>query len=127
MFNPIPGNIIDLKRFFGGIRSNYSFTLRLLKNDFKFLTGIDYEFQNDDRKEYENNGVADYSSLSKSEVISNVSVGNNILNQKEKVNGLGAFSKIEFTPINDLSISFGLRYDKYKFSVIDNLLSDGVR
>ncbi len=54
MFNPIPGRVIELKRFSGGMRSSYSFKVHILKNDIRFLSGIDYEFQNDDRKEYEN-------------------------------------------------------------------------
>ncbi len=78
MFNPIPGNIIDLKRFSGGIRSNFSFSLHLLSYNFKILTGLDYEIQNDDRKEYENNGVSDYSDLSNSEIINNVQIGDNL-------------------------------------------------
>ena len=101
MFNPIPGRVIELKRFSGGMRSSYSFKVHILKNDIRFLSGIDYEFQNDDRKEYENKGVDNYSQLSNSDVIKSVRLGNNLLNQNEKVDGLGAFSKIEFTPISN--------------------------
>ena len=126
MFNPIPGRIIKLKRFSGGIRTNYSFNLHLLNTECRILMGFDYEFQNDDRKEYENLGVEDYADLAKSDIINHVRIGNNLLNQKEKVDGLGTFSKIEFTPIDNISFSFGLRYDNYKFSAVDNFFLDDI-
>ena len=125
MLNPIPGNVIRLNRIAGGIRSDYSTHIQLDGLNFRILAGSDFEFQNDVRTEFANNGLSDYKSLPVDEIIDNVRLGETQLDQKEKVSGWGAFAKLEFSPIEKLFMSFGLRYDKYNFDVEDRLLSDG--
>ncbi|MEO8398259.1 MAG: TonB-dependent receptor [Ignavibacteriaceae bacterium] len=124
--NPIPGRYIKLNRFSGGIRMNYSSQFSISKLIFKFLAGSDFEFQNDLRKEYENNGLTNYKNLSNDEIIKNVQPGKILLNQKEKVFGYGFFSKMEFSPINKFYASIGIRYDNYTFKVDDKLNSSGI-
>ncbi len=126
MLNPIPGRYINLNRISGGFRTDYSTYFKISNKIFDLLSGGDYEFQNDLRREYANNGVNNYNSLSKNEIIKGVAVGNILLNQREKVNGFGIFSRLGFSPFNKIYVTAGLRYDDYLFSVEDNLKTGGI-
>jgi iron complex outermembrane receptor protein len=126
MLNPIPGEVIKLDRISGGLRTDYSKKFNLFNWNFRYLGGADFEFQNDKRNEYENNGVPNYKSLPKDEIIENVQLGETLINQREKVNGFGVFSKLEFSPAENLFLTMGLRYDKYNFGVDDNLKLGGI-
>ena len=126
MLNPIPGRVIKLNRISGGFRSDYSIKFNISGLDIRLLSGGDFEFQNDLRKEYENNGLRNYNSLSNDEIIENVRLGEILIEQRELVNGYGLFSKIEFSPAKKTYISLGLRYDNYNFKVEDHLKSGGI-
>lgn len=126
MLNPIPGNVIKLDRTAGGFRTDYSKKFNLNDWNFKFMGGVDFEFQNDLRNEFENNGVTNYHNLSNDEIIRNVQLGEKLIDQREKVNGLGIFTKLEFSPLEKTFITFGLRYDKFNFGVDDLLKLDGI-
>ena len=125
MFNPIPGRVIKLNRIAGGFRTNYSTHFSISQIKVRFLSGVDYEFQNDVRTEYANNGLIDYKSLSNEQIVQNIRLGERLLDQNEKVKGFGIFSKFEFSPFEKIYFSLGARYDKYKFKVDDKFLSDG--
>ncbi len=126
MINPIPGKYIKLDRVSGGIMTNYSTSFTAAGKNFDLLTGADYEFQNDLRHEYENNGVSNYGNLSKGEIINNVVPGNILVNQREKVNGLGIFFRLGFSLLKKLYLTAGLRYDNYLFGVDDMLKANGL-
>ena len=126
MINPIPGRYIKLDRISGGIRTNYSTSFTVSGKNFDLLTGGDYEFQNDLRHEYENNGVSNYDNLNKDEIIKNVVLGNILVNQREKVNGFGIFFRLGFSILKDLYFTAGLRYDNYLFGVNDMLKTNGL-
>ena len=126
MLNPIPGRYINLNRISGGFRTDYSYSFFISKINFNLLAGGDYEFQNDLRKEYANKGLNNYSSLGKEDIIKNVSLGNILLNQREKVGGAGVFARLGFSPLDKIYLSFGLRYDNYNFSVNDYLKAGGI-
>ncbi len=126
MLNPIPGRYINLNRISGGFRTDYSTYFKISNKIFDLLSGGDYEFQNDQRREYENNGVSKYNSLSKNEIIKSVAIGNILLNQREKVSGFGIFSRLGFSPYNKIYVTAGLRYDDYLFGVVDNLKKGGI-
>jgi iron complex outermembrane recepter protein len=126
MLNPIPGEVIKLDRVSGGFRLDYARKFDLSNWNFRYLGGTDFEFQNDKRNEYENNGVVNYKNLQADEIIDNVQLGDALVAQREKVNGFGVFSKLEFSPAENLFLSLGLRYDKYNFGVNDNLKLNGI-
>jgi iron complex outermembrane recepter protein len=126
MLNPLPGDYVKLDRVSGGIRSDYSKKFNLSSWNFSYLGGVDFEFQNDLRHEYDNNGVQDYASLSADEIIDNVQLGAVQIDQREKVNGLGIFSKLGFSPLENVFFTLGLRYDKYDFGVDDYLKLNGI-
>lgn len=128
MLNPIPGRYIKLNRLSGGLRTNYSTKFNVSKINFAFFAGGDFEFQNDVRTEFENNGLSDndFNTVAKSEIIRKVRSGNMLLDQNEKVKSYGLFSKLEFSPFEKVSVSIGLRYDKFNFDADDKFLLDGV-
>lgn len=126
MKNPIPGAFIKLNRVSGGVRTDYSTKFNVSKWSVRLLAGGDFEFQNDLRKEYVNKGLSNYTGTPVSDIIENVQLGQQLIGQREKVNGLGIFSKLEFSPLAKTFISLGLRYDRYTFNVNDNLKLNGV-
>jgi iron complex outermembrane recepter protein len=128
MLNPLPGDVINLNLISGGFRTDYSDDFKLFNKGARWLSGGDYEFQNDLRKEYNNNGLSsyDYQNGSIEEIIDNVRLGNILIDQREKVNGYGIFSSLEFSPLENIFLTFGFRYDKYNFGVADYLKANGV-
>ena len=126
MLNPIPGRVIKLNRISGGFRSDYSIKFNISDFNIRLLAGCDFEFQNDLRKEYANNGLNNYNSLSNDKIIESVSLGEKLIDQRELVNDYGLFSKIEFLPLESTYVSLGLRYDNYNFKVEDHLNSGGI-
>ena len=122
--NPIPGRIINLNRKAAGFRSAYNYFLPLKNYDLNFTLGADVETQFDDRKEYKNSGLpANYNSISPGDIFDKISYGDKLLDQEEKVIGIGPFLQGEVT-ISSFSFLVGLRYNNYKFIVDDRFLSD---
>jgi iron complex outermembrane receptor protein len=124
LLNPIPGRIIELDRTAAGFRAVYE--KRRTFGSIKF--GADYEQQKDTRAEFENLGLPNnLVGLAKSKDIPTlVRCGARLLEQKESVNGIGAFAEIELTPHPRWALTLGERYDRYDFEVTDRFLLDGV-
>jgi iron complex outermembrane receptor protein len=123
--NPIPGRIINLNRNAAGFRSAYNYFLSLKNYDLNFTLGADIETQFDDRKEYSNLGLpANYSSISPEDIFDKINYGDKLLDQEEKVIGIGPFLQGEVT-FSSLSFLLGLRYNNYKFIVDDRFFDDG--
>ena len=123
--NPIPGRIINLNRNAAGFRSSYNYFLPLKNYDLNFTLGADVETLFDDRKEYNNLGLpTDYSSISPQNIFDKISYGNKLLDQEEKVIGIGPFLQGQIS-FSSLSFLVGLRYNNYKFIVDDRFLGDG--
>ena len=123
--NPIPGRIINLNRKAAGFRSAYNYFLPLKNYDLNFTLGADVETQFDDRKEYNNLGLtANYNSISPEDIFDKISYGNKLLDQEEKVIGVGPFLQGEVT-FSSLSFILALRYNNYKFIVDDRFFNDG--
>ena len=123
--NPIPGRIIILNRKAAGFRSAYNYFLPLKNYDLNFTLGMDVETQFDDRKEYNNLGLpSNYNSLSPKDIFDKISYGNKLLDQAEKVIGIGPFLQGEIS-FSSFSLLLGLRYNNYRFIVDDRLLEDG--
>ncbi len=122
--NPIPGRIIELDRTSGGFRAVYE--KRRPFGSIKF--GADYEQQKDRRAEFENLGLPNnLVGVAKSKDIpALVRYGARLLEQKESVNGIGAFAELALTPHPRWVLTLGERYDRYDFEVTDRFLLDGV-
>ncbi|MEE2711009.1 MAG: TonB-dependent receptor [Gemmatimonadota bacterium] len=123
LFNPIPGQIIDLSRKAGGARTLYSTKLPAENLDIRFTAGADIEILSDTRKEWDNNGVS--AVTSDETIFDNLSFGSQELNQNESVLGIGPFAEVELVPLPDWIITVGGRYDRYRFKVTDNLRNGG--
>lgn len=126
LLNPIPGTIIDLKRNAGGFRTFFEkkFTDIFAQTDLSLKGGFDFEFQNDFRKEFENDGLVN-TDIKSENIFSNLRYGNPLLDQKENVNGAAPFINAELNLNKRIELQAGLRFDNYLFKVDDYLLSDG--
>lgn len=104
------GGIVDLKRNFYGGGLKFTRNNSFVTNKNRFLIGIDYDRQEDDRKRY-NNLSGERGSMS--------------FQQDEFVTSLGIYFQNE-TKLNDFfEITLGARYDDIKFDVSDKFLSNG--
>jgi iron complex outermembrane receptor protein len=118
LINPIPGRIINLNRIAGGLRSFFNKIFIFNNYELNFLGGVDIEFQNDLRKEFENNGLPN-SNFEPAEIFKNLSYGNKLIDQKENVLGFGPFLSFKFLINENIGFLTGLRYDNYIFKVDD--------
>ncbi len=125
LLNPVPGRIINVNRTGGGLRSLYVTPLEIFGTRIIGVVGGDLEYQSDNRKEYENDGV-DYSigdSSDPNEIFKMLRFGGKLLEQDESIIGLGLFAKMEIELPSDFFVSAGLRYDNNNFQVKDLLVS----
>jgi len=113
LLNSIPSRIIDLDRLSYGIRNTFQYK----NNSVNIITGFDLEVQDDTRLEYRNEGVENNWNGNPSELFDNLLYGEELLNQKELVFGIGPFIRAEFEIIENLLISGGVRYDYFNFKV----------
>ena len=126
LLNPIPGTIIKLNRKAGGFRTTFNKNLsNILSNvDLNLTGGFDFEFQNDLRKEFENNGLPGVD-IKAEDIFNNLQYGNPLLNQKEFVTGAAPFISANFIFNKKIELQGGLRSDNYLFKADDYLLADG--
>jgi iron complex outermembrane receptor protein len=116
VFNAIPFRVIELGRVGYGFRSEYGGGTRLGRFPFTWTMGFDASSQNDDRTEFVNEGVDDNGMAQE---------GSQLVDQLEKVFSLGPFIQASFEPRPRWTVTAGLRYDYFDFSVTDRFLSDG--
>src|SRR5690554_116596 len=119
LVNPIPGRIIELNRNSGGLRSFINKKFFIDENEINISGGVDIEFQNDLRNEFENNGLP-HTGFNPGEIFQNLSYGNNLINQEENVFSSGPFISINYL-MQNFGVQTGLRYDYYTFEVNDFL------
>jgi len=119
--NSIPGKIIQLERFFGGIRIEYIQKLRLFNRSLKFLSGIDYDFQYDERQEWINDGTDKITNINPSNIFKDLIYSDKLIDQDEIVKSFGIFSHFHFRPTDDLSVFSGFRFDEFMFEVKEKL------
>jgi iron complex outermembrane recepter protein len=118
LVNPIPGRIIKLNRNAGGFRSFFNKRFYLNEFELDFSGGIDVEYQNDLRKESDNNGLPD-TKFQPDEIFTNLNYGDKLIDQEENVLGIGPFFSFKFLLNENLGLLAGLRYDYYTFEVDD--------
>ncbi|MFN8065147.1 MAG: TonB-dependent receptor [Vicinamibacterales bacterium] len=117
VWNPIPAAVVDLKRGAGGLRSEYSSTLRIGAVPTTWTTGFDLSLQSDRRQEFDNAGVPTGGDRTR--------IGALHLAQQEKVRSASPFVLVSSRLANRWHLSAGARYDRYRFTAVDQYLSNG--
>ena len=126
--NPIPGRIIELDRNSGGLRTVLGKRGQFGAVFWRGTAGMDYERQRDTRVEFANLGIPSdqVEAANSSDVLDLVRYGERLLDQKESVDGIGAFVEIECAPHPAWALTAGGRVDRYDFEVEDYFLNDGI-
>jgi iron complex outermembrane receptor protein len=117
VWNAIPGRIIDLGRFWGGVRTEIGTRLPGPASAVRLAGGVDLELQRDNRAEFENLGIQEPGGRAME--------GDLILSQGESVVGLGPFLQLEADLGARWTFAATGRFDLYRFEADDRLLSDG--
>lgn len=117
IWNPIPFDIIDIHRGAGGLRSQYEGTASVAGRDLSWTTGVDFGYQHDARKEYDNAGVPTGGTRTQEGALN--------LDQTERVLNLGPFAQLQYQLLPRWSLVAGGRLDAYGFKADDHFLSDG--
>lgn len=128
LFNPIPGRIIDLDRKAGGLRTVWSRSAQVAGSTLRWTAGADVEVQRDARQEFGNGGIPaqHVGKVHDDAIFKLLTYGPRLLDQAERVLGVGPFVELELTPYPAWVITVGGRYDRYRFTVDDRFLDDGV-
>lgn len=113
VWNPIPGNIIDLSRWSGGVRGEIWGETRAGALPFRWAVGLDVEGQWDDRVERENQGVPEGGDRT--------TEGERLLDQEERVLSLGPFVQLELDLDRAWTITVASRMDLFRFQADDRL------
>jgi iron complex outermembrane receptor protein len=101
--------IVDLDRKFVGGGFSYSHDGFWLDRPNRFVTGVDFDDQDDDRRRYANsNGVQ----------------GDLGFDQNEHVTSQGIFLQNELSISERVQLSLGLRFDQVEFEITDHYLAD---
>ena len=114
--NPIPGRIVELDRRAGGLRTEHQFAWA----GTRLVTGLDLDFQRDDRREFANEGLPEDVRVDDERVFELVQYGEEQINQEEQVQSFGPFVSLEQDLGAALTATVGGRYDRYRFAVADH-------
>ena len=114
--NPIPGRIVELDRRAGGLRTEHQFAWAGMR----LVTGLDLDFQRDDRREFANEGLPEDVRVDDERVFELVQYGAEQINQEEQVQSFGPFVSLEQDLGAALTATVGGRYDRYRFAVADH-------
>jgi iron complex outermembrane receptor protein len=102
--------IVDLDRKFVGGGFSYSHDGFWLDRPNRFITGVDFDDQDDDRRRYNNvNGVQ----------------GPLGFDQNEHVTSQGVFLQNELSVSKRVQLSLGVRFDQVEFEITDRYFADG--
>jgi iron complex outermembrane receptor protein len=102
--------IVDLERKFVGGGVSYSYDGFWLDRPNRFVAGVDFDDQDDDRRRYNNlNGVR----------------GPLGFDQNEHVTSQGVFLQNELSVSENVQLTFGVRFDQVEFEITDRWLADG--
>jgi iron complex outermembrane receptor protein len=102
--NPLPNDVADLDRRAGGGRLTVGRATMSGSTGFGLLTGVEYDFQDDDRREYTN-------SSGRPDVLQQ--------NQNESVKRVGGFAQATLSFLDRVTLTGGARYDHASFEVVD--------
>jgi iron complex outermembrane receptor protein len=102
--NPLPNDVVDLDRRAAGARLTVGRSTALERTELALLAGLEYDLQDDDRREYSNSGGRPDQLR---------------LNQTENVKSMGSFLQASLTFRERLTMVGGIRYDHSRFEVDD--------
>lgn len=105
--NPIPTSIIGIHRRAGGVRAAYAITAGGAHNNVTTMVGAESDLQRDDRRNWANLR-GDPGALT--------------LDQRERVTSASPFVQVSATA-GRLTFLGGARYDQYRFSAADHLIT----
>ena len=100
----IPPNVIDLDRQAGGVRLTLRSHDAPASDAFRWTSGVELDFQGDDRVEWENDGGAK---------------GALVLDQEETVRSAAGFFQGIYPVGEVIDVQAGLRYDHFRFEADD--------
>ena len=104
----LAGGVVDLDRRFVGGGFNYSHDGFWLDRPNRFIVGVDFDDQDDDRRRFNNDAV-----------------GALTFDQNEHVTSQGVFIQNELSVSERVLLTLGLRFDTVEFDVTDYFLADG--
>lgn len=104
------GGSVTIERFFAGGGASYIYSGDLLGRSNRFMVGVDYDLQDDDRRRFNNEAGT---------------LGDMTFDQNEEVKSRGVFVQNEWDLSQKLALTLGLRYDRVEFDVTDHFLADG--
>lgn len=105
--NPLPADVVDVDRRAGGARLTLGRSEPFEDLELTLLVGGEFDFQDDDRREYANSGGKPAAQR---------------LNQNESVRSAGTFVQASAFLLDRVTLSGGLRYDHTRFKVEDLFL-----
>ncbi len=104
----LAGGVVDLDRRFVGGGFNYSYDGFWLDRPNRFIVGVDFDDQDDDRRRFNNDAI-----------------GALTFDQNEHVTSQGLFIQNELSVSERVLLTLGLRFDTVEFDVTDHFLADG--
>jgi iron complex outermembrane recepter protein len=111
-FAPNLGTYVRIDRAVGGVRVSGTRALGAQATAPRLSVGADLQRMRDDRENF----VA----------VSGAPTDSVLIDQREKVTELGPFVQAQWSPVPELLLDAGVRYDWVRFEVTDHHLSDGV-
>jgi iron complex outermembrane receptor protein len=108
--NATPFRFVELQREVYGGRMQYDIRSEALGIPHRFFAGVDVQFQNDDRRNFDNEGGSPGGRL--------------LLDQGEEVTSMGLYLQEEIKLADHWSLVVGGRYDRVNFEVDDRLVAD---
>ncbi|HEU5042312.1 MAG TPA: TonB-dependent receptor, partial [Gemmatimonadales bacterium] len=108
---PTIGTYVAIDRVVAGARASTNRRLGAAENAPRLSAGIDVQRMRDDRTNDRHDA--------------GVPLGDLFLDQLEKVTEFGPFTQVQWSPVEQLLLSGGARYDWVRFSLDDRYLGDG--
>jgi iron complex outermembrane recepter protein len=105
------GTYVAIDRAVGGIRGSLNRRLGTATLSPRLTTGIDLQRMRDDRENFVSDAGAP--------------TGTILLDQREKVTELGPFVQVQWSPVERVLLSSGVRYDWVRFDLDDRFVADG--
>lgn len=106
----IPSDVVTFDRRAGGARVLLAGSRALGETRVGVGAGVEVEFQSDDRRNWANQ-AGEKGALR--------------LDQDERVRGTGLFAQARVEPSQSVAVTAGIRWDAFRFSAGDRLLTDG--
>lgn len=126
-FTAIPGRAFEPDQSSAGMHAVFSRRFHIGNLNVRWTAGTDIESQSGTQIEYENSGLPEdqVETADEGDIFDILQYGPRTLDQDEKVFVLGPFTELEFSPGSKWLLTFGQRYDRYRFEATDHFMEDG--